>query len=123
MEMGFFTNRTWRLPATCQGLGEGSACGRRLEPASCRAMMLASAITICLTPPARRILVLRVPQLSAQSPARKVGCFLSHYAVWHHMVEKNISTALILEDDFDVQEDFRERLGHMGCVQLRLLDA
>lgn len=41
----------------------------------------------------------------------EVGCFLSHYAVWHHMVEQNISTALILEDDFDVQEDFRERLG------------
>jgi len=41
----------------------------------------------------------------------EVGCFLSHYTVWHHMVEKQIPAALILEDDFDFQEGFSRRLG------------
>lgn len=41
----------------------------------------------------------------------QLGCFMSHFTVWHHMVEKNISCALILEDDFDMQEGFKERLG------------
>lgn len=42
----------------------------------------------------------------------EVGCFMSHYAIWHHMVERGIESALILEDDFDFQEDFAARLGH-----------
>lgn len=41
----------------------------------------------------------------------EVGCFMSHYAIWHHMVEEGIESALILEDDFDFQEDFAQRLG------------
>ena len=41
----------------------------------------------------------------------EVGCFLSHYAVWHRMVEQNIPAALILEDDFDLQANFKHRLG------------
>lgn len=41
----------------------------------------------------------------------QLGCFMSHYTVWHHMVEHNIESALILEDDFDLQEDFSERFG------------
>jgi len=41
----------------------------------------------------------------------EVGCFLSHYTIWHHMVEYNIPSALILEDDFDFQADFAKRLG------------
>lgn len=41
----------------------------------------------------------------------QLGCFMSHFTVWHHMVEKGIETALILEDDFDLQEDFAKRLG------------
>lgn len=41
----------------------------------------------------------------------EVGCFLSHYAVWHRMVEQNIPAALILEDDFDFQANFKARLG------------
>lgn len=41
----------------------------------------------------------------------EVGCFASHYAIWHHMVERGIGSALILEDDFDLQEDFVGRMG------------
>lgn len=41
----------------------------------------------------------------------EVGCFMSHYTIWHHMVENRIPCALIFEDDFDLQEEFAERLG------------
>lgn len=41
----------------------------------------------------------------------EVGCFLSHYTIWHYMVERGIPSALILEDDFDLQDGFRENLG------------
>jgi len=41
----------------------------------------------------------------------QLGCFMSHFTVWHYMVENNIPSALILEDDFDLQEDFIQRLG------------
>lgn len=41
----------------------------------------------------------------------QLGCFMSHYTIWDYMVEKNIPSALILEDDFDLQEDFIRRLG------------
>lgn len=43
----------------------------------------------------------------------QLGCFMSHYTIWDYMVEKNIQSALILEDDFDLQEDFVRRLGEM----------
>jgi len=41
----------------------------------------------------------------------QLGCFMSHFAIWQHMVDNNIESALILEDDFDLQEDFGRRLG------------
>lgn len=41
----------------------------------------------------------------------EVGCFLSHFTIWQHMVQKRMQSALILEDDFDLQEGFRKRLG------------
>lgn len=41
----------------------------------------------------------------------EVGCFMSHYTIWHRMVEQEIPAALILEDDFDLQPDFVRRLG------------
>mmetsp|Transcript_105125 Transcript_105125/g.201792 ORF Transcript_105125/g.201792 Transcript_105125/m.201792 type:complete len:451 (-) Transcript_105125:459-1811(-) len=41
----------------------------------------------------------------------EVGCFMSHFTIWRHMVDNNIDSALILEDDFDFQEDFKRRLG------------
>jgi len=43
----------------------------------------------------------------------QLGCFMSHFTVWQHMVDNNIESALILEDDFDLQEGFVERLGDM----------
>lgn len=45
----------------------------------------------------------------------QLGCFMSHFTIWHYMVEQNIPSALILEDDFDLQENFRERLG--SCLE------
>lgn len=41
----------------------------------------------------------------------QLGCFMSHFAIWQHMVDNNIASALILEDDFDLQDDFAARLG------------
>lgn len=41
----------------------------------------------------------------------QLGCFMSHFAIWHYMVEHSIPSAIILEDDFDLQEDFVRRLG------------
>eukprot|EP00933_Yihiella_yeosuensis_P045144 TRINITY_DN40467_c0_g1_i1.p1 TRINITY_DN40467_c0_g1~~TRINITY_DN40467_c0_g1_i1.p1 ORF type:complete len:402 (+),score=58.70 TRINITY_DN40467_c0_g1_i1:55-1260(+) len=41
----------------------------------------------------------------------EVGCFMSHYTIWHHMAKNNIQSALILEDDFDFQENFVQRVG------------
>ncbi len=29
----------------------------------------------------------------------EIGCFMSHYHIWQEMVEKNVTRALILEDD------------------------
>lgn len=41
----------------------------------------------------------------------QLGCFMSHFAVWQHMVDRGIPSAIILEDDFDLQPDFAQRLG------------
>eukprot|EP00929_Paragymnodinium_shiwhaense_P104339 TRINITY_DN6869_c0_g1_i2.p1 TRINITY_DN6869_c0_g1~~TRINITY_DN6869_c0_g1_i2.p1 ORF type:complete len:462 (+),score=78.62 TRINITY_DN6869_c0_g1_i2:65-1387(+) len=41
----------------------------------------------------------------------QLGCFMSHYTIWQHMVDNNIQSALILEDDFDLQPDFQRLLG------------
>lgn len=36
----------------------------------------------------------------------EIGCYLSHRAVWRKMVEQNISTAIVLEDDITVEAGF-----------------
>eukprot|EP00435_Cladocopium_sp_Y103_P011321 s1700_g2.t4 len=41
----------------------------------------------------------------------EVGCFMSHFTIWHHMVQHQLPAALILEDDFDLQPDFASKLG------------
>lgn len=41
----------------------------------------------------------------------QLGCFMSHFAIWHYMVEHQIPSALILEDDFDLQPNFKGLLG------------
>lgn len=53
---------------------------------------------------------LKVHRVQAQEPdgntlkAREAACALSHMTIWKHMVEENISKALILEDDVEFQE-------------------
>ncbi|KAL4717672.1 hypothetical protein ACJJTC_000821 [Scirpophaga incertulas] len=42
--------------------------------------------------------------------AGEVGCFLSHYNIWQDMVARNLSMALILEDDIHFVPYFRHRL-------------
>lgn len=36
----------------------------------------------------------------------EIGCYLSHYNLWERMVADNISTAIVLEDDAALSEDF-----------------
>eukprot|EP00746_Dinoflagellata_sp_MGD_P045348 gnl/MRDRNA2_/MRDRNA2_211144_c0_seq1.p1 gnl/MRDRNA2_/MRDRNA2_211144_c0~~gnl/MRDRNA2_/MRDRNA2_211144_c0_seq1.p1 ORF type:complete len:377 (-),score=70.78 gnl/MRDRNA2_/MRDRNA2_211144_c0_seq1:79-1209(-) len=52
-----------------------------------------------------------VPSYACHVTTGEVGCFMSHYTIWHHMVENGISSAMILEDDFDFQANFAVRLG------------
>lgn len=37
----------------------------------------------------------------------EIGCFLSHYTIWEEIVNKNLSAALILEDDSRFSSDFK----------------
>jgi glycosyl transferase family 25 len=38
----------------------------------------------------------------------EIGCYLSHYALWRRIVEQNLSGAVILEDDFDADENLKQ---------------
>jgi len=40
----------------------------------------------------------------------EIGCFLSHYFIWKHMITHNIDIALILEDDCLFFDDFNDKL-------------
>lgn len=40
----------------------------------------------------------------------EIGCYLSHRAVWRKMVEHNISAAVVLEDDIQVETGFPDVL-------------
>lgn len=40
----------------------------------------------------------------------EIGCFLSHYFVWKDMIARNISTAIVLEDDVRFEKRFREKV-------------
>ena len=44
-----------------------------------------------------------------------VGCFISHYNIWKHVVEKNISSTLILEDDA-VVDDVKGLIHHYDYI-------
>ncbi|CAG2110163.1 unnamed protein product, partial [Medioppia subpectinata] len=39
----------------------------------------------------------------------EIGCFLSHYNIWQDMVRRNLSKAIILEDDVRFERDFKNR--------------
>ncbi|RPI72041.1 MAG: glycosyltransferase family 25 protein [Geobacteraceae bacterium] len=43
--------------------------------------------------------------LRSLSPS-EIGCYLSHLAIWQHIVENNIDSATILEDDITISDDF-----------------
>ncbi|MBB4196506.1 glycosyl transferase family 25 [Rhodoblastus sphagnicola] len=38
----------------------------------------------------------------------EIGCYLSHHALWTRIVEQNLDGAVILEDDFDADDDFKQ---------------
>lgn len=39
-----------------------------------------------------------------------IGCALSHRTVWEHIITQNLKSALILEDDIRVEQDFHNKL-------------
>ncbi|XP_069465242.1 inactive glycosyltransferase 25 family member 3 [Ambystoma mexicanum] len=43
----------------------------------------------------------------------EVGCFLSHYFIWKEMVELQLDTALVFEDDVRFQGFFKRRLARL----------
>ena len=40
----------------------------------------------------------------SQNPFGAIGCYLSHYLIWESMINRNISSALILEDDVNIKD-------------------
>ena len=38
----------------------------------------------------------------------QLGCFLSHFQLWKHIVEKNIDLAIVLEDDVKIYKNFNK---------------
>ena len=46
-------------------------------------------------------------------PRSAVGCGISHMSIWKKMVNENIETALILEDDVELVDDFNQRLSQV----------
>ena len=40
----------------------------------------------------------------------EIGCALSHYQIYQRMIEENISSACILEDDVILEKDFKRQL-------------
>jgi len=44
----------------------------------------------------------------------EIACFLSHRRVWSRMVEQDIATALIMEDDVEIRSGFRDALA-LAC--------
>jgi glycosyl transferase family 25 len=44
----------------------------------------------------------------------EIGCYLSHFSVFEKMVAENIPLALILEDDIEVDDDFRHIVGELA---------
>ena len=42
----------------------------------------------------------------------EIGCVLSHFKIYQKMIEDNIEVACILEDDIELQKDFKEFLNY-----------
>ncbi|MCY4500067.1 MAG: glycosyltransferase family 25 protein, partial [Alphaproteobacteria bacterium] len=47
----------------------------------------------------------------------EIGCFLSHYALWEHLVETGIPCALVLEDDARLEDGFRKVVAEAVKIQ------
>lgn len=50
-----------------------------------------------------------------------VGCYLSHYLIWESMINRNISSALILEDDANIKDVANFIAFHIQFVKSALL--
>ncbi len=57
--------------------------------------------------------IMRGRKLSAE----EIGCFLSHYGLWEHIVEAEISCALVLEDDARLEDGFQEIVAEAMKIQ------
>ena len=42
----------------------------------------------------------------------EIGCFMSHYTLWQHLVESNDSLIMVLEDDVRFTDNFRVKYNH-----------
>ncbi|XP_069497173.1 procollagen galactosyltransferase 2 [Ambystoma mexicanum] len=40
----------------------------------------------------------------------EIGCFLSHYYIWKEVVDRNLETALVIEDDVRFENQFKRKL-------------
>eukprot|EP00111_Clytia_hemisphaerica_P009761 TCONS_00028618-protein len=50
------------------------------------------------------------PYLERPLTFGEIGCFMSHYYIWQEMVERNLETVLVLEDDVRFEFDFNREL-------------
>ena len=47
----------------------------------------------------------------------EIGCFLSHYRLWEHLVEREFPCAVVLEDDVRLQDGFKEVIAEAMSIQ------
>ena len=50
----------------------------------------------------------------------EIGCFMSHYNIWMEIVERNLDTVLVLEDDIRFEAFFRAKLEYL-LAELRTI--
>ena len=50
----------------------------------------------------------------------EIGCFMSHYNIWLEIVERNLDTVLVLEDDIRFEAFFRAKLEYL-LAELRTI--
>lgn len=59
------------------------------------------------------------PQLNKRNYRRplrlgEIGCYISHIKAWQTIVDRNLSCALILEDDISIEEDLASLISELG---------
>lgn len=74
--------------------------GRTLSPAKLKEMGI------------KPMMDFKDPFLERPLTMGEIGCFLSHWNIWNEMIEKNLDTVLVLEDDvrfeYNFKNNFRE---------------